>query len=405
MPGSFKLRKSKSAKTRPVVVDQREVENMRRFLNAKKDSVTKSKAHENVHKSMPASIDKTEELVEYPGGKYKRPILRKSAKPVDQTRRSADNIKHLTSDKAEQSSQRKGNERPKSMPPGSTKSSNLKPDGPRERKEDNREKTSAKPSPLKEDEVLEWPPDHWNRSPGRVKPDEFIARPISLDMSEEDQKLVQSKRLESTTSTPQQQRSPIRYHHHHQQQQQQQHPPPAPPPPPLPQPKQENASGQQQTRDIRRPKQTPHDERTVRPRSDMDVRVMPRTTPHLGPTDKRYTQLPEEMLMSRSFDLGEIEHHRRRTLSLGEQKKKRGYDTPDSGKRNERLRIPTKYDQERYNQRQNILGTKTTSTPVNRHAKSVMELKDWELYWDQYQRKQYAQYKNGKTFNFYIPSL
>ena len=399
MPGSFKFRKSKSTKSRPVVVDQREVENMRRFLNAKKDNVSKIKAHEYVHKSMPASIDKTEELVEHPGGKYKRPILRKGAKPVDQTRRSADNIKHLTSAKTEQSSQRKEIERPKSMPPGSAKSSSLKQEEIQQRKEDNKGETVIKSSPVKDDEILEWPPDHWNRSPGPVKPDEFITRPKSIEISAEDQRLEQTKRIESTTSTPQQQRSPISY----QNQQRQQQPPPAPPPPALPKPKQEKATGQQRAEDMRQPKQTTQEGRAVRPRSDIDMMVVPRTTPHVGPTDRnnqrRYTQLPEEMLMSRSFDLGEIEHHRRRALSVGDQKNRRGHDTPDSSGRNERPNIPSKYDQERYNQRENILRTKTASKSVNRHAKSVMELKDWEQYWDRYQRKQYAQYKHGKIFS------
>ena len=112
---------------------------------------------------------------------------------------------------------------------------------------------------------------------------------------------------------------------------------------------------------------------------------------------RRYTQLPEEMLMSRSFDLGEIEHHRRRALSVGDQKKnKQSYDSPDSGW-SERQNIATKYGQERHHPGANVLRPRPAS---NRHAKSVMELKDWERYWDQYQRKQYAQYKNGKIYHY-----
>ena len=389
--GSFKLRKSKSEKSRPkpIVVDQREVENMRRFLNAKKDNV-KNKTHENVHKSMPASIDKTEELVEYPGGKYKRPILRKGAKPVDQTRRSVDNIKQLTGDKVDLTVTRKENERPKSMPPGSTK--------PTVRIEDRSKEGKAQPAvkstPKQAEEVLEWPPDHWNRSPGKVQPDEFITRPISLDLSADDQTLVESRRLESSSSTPQQPRPSSS--------QQKQPPPPTPPPtPPMPpqQQKQQITTKLQQHRgeDKRQVQTQQQHQRTMRPRSDIDIRVVPRTSPNAGPVgrdnQRRYTQVPQEMLMSRSFDLGEIEHHRRRALSVGDQKKnKKSYDSPDSGW-NERHNVPTKYGQERSHPGANILRPKPAS---NRHAKSVMELKDWELYWDQYQRKQYAQYKNGK---------
>ena len=391
--GSFKLRKSKSEKSRPspILVDQREEENLRRFLNTKKENVAKNKTHENVHKSMPASIDKTEELVEYPGGKYKRPILRKGAKPVDQTRRSVDNIKQLTGDKVDLGVTRKESERPKSMPPGSTKPTARIEDS---RAEEGKEQTAVKSTAEQAEEVLEWPPDHWNRSPGKVQPDEFITRPISLDVSAEDQTLVESRRLESSSSTPQQTR-PSNH-------QQKQPPPPTPPPtPPMPpqQQKQQITTKLQQHRgeDKRQDKTPQQHERTMRPRSDIGIRVVPRTTPQAGPVgrdnQRRYTQLPEEMLMSRSFDLGEIEHQRRRALSVGDQKKnKKSYDSPDSGwsgKQN----ISAKYDQDRRHPGANILRPKPAS---NRHAKSVMELKDWELYWDQYQRKQYVQYKNGK---------
>ena len=405
--GSFLFRRSKSErkdKPRPVVVDQREIENLRKFVDSKRDNVTSAKP---VSKSVPTSLHKTEEeLVEHPAGKYKRPIMRKSTKPAEQTRKSADDINKI--EKQDKKPPPAKHARPVSLQvrPGTPVDNPLvtfrKKSGDRTRR----------PVAIQEGEVLEWPPDYWNRSPGRVRPDDFITRPISLDISLDDEELGHSSRIESTASTPQPQpKSPLhlppRPHSTANTPQESRpplvlHKPPPAPTPPTPPPvsstQQEPNTAQQNrpSEESMKQKQKQQPAAAVgvfRSRSDVPLRALPRTAPYSGPAPKnrRYTEVPREaLLMSQSFDLGEIDHHhRRRALSVGNQKKQRPANTPDF---NERQRVESKYNQEmQKRQRDNILRTKTTDAAGDRHAQSVMDVRDWELYWDQYQSK-----KNGK---------
>ncbi len=434
--GSFKFGRSKSEKkkeiSRPVVVDQREIENMKKFLNSRKDAATTGAKHENVHKSLPASINKTEEeLVEHPAGKYKRPILRKSTKPVEQGRRSSDNIKPPTSTARSQQENSAGSRndqgRAASVPPDVTTTPSQYSQPPqqqvvlRKKSGDKSRASLRRPEAFLEEKVLEWPPDHWNRSPGRVRPDEFIARPISLDIPAEEQDLIQTRRDESAVSTPQQPRSPVG------QKLNATNPAPAspstPPVPPTSTPGTHRNGPDQPDGDMRQKQGALP--RGARPKSEMDMKMVPRrnqvleggrreetkpqrprskwveprrprlsaTPPAPRSSQRRHTHIPEEALMSQSFDLGEIEHHRRRASSMGDQRKKKmAHYTPDLNERHRTQKSNVLSEHEANSQRGNILRNKSSAIPIDRHAQSAMDMRDWELYWDQYQHK-----KNGKN--------
>ena len=382
--GSKSNRKSKVSNrsrfkdtSKALLLDQKEVENMKRFLNSKKED--KKSAHQNVHKSMPAAIDKTDEIVEHPAGIYRRPILRKKPKATDRIRRSADDILDATYEKQprisfKESPELKRTPRPKSMPPGTHRPNyNDSPSGNVQHQSTDRRGVDRNQNFLRKEGSIEWPPDHWNRSPSKVKHDRHISIPGSMDVYP-DENLGRYRRMESTNtsvqSTPQQQHRRTRS------------------------PEEHRRMLNHNVRSTPQQRHTIHQDLIVgnqmRSGPDRHMREEKENRPAATGLPKRPRNVemlrrgPDSEMLSRSFDLDErlfMDIHERRRMTPEEKRRK---DERRSVRVDERIRPGP-----------DIRRTKSAKA-APRHTQSAFDMRDWELYWDEYQRKQNQQI-NGKV--------